>query len=191
MSLRGLIHTCTVQIRGQKQKLTIKTGTSAITAGMVLTGGTSHATATVETYTHTSGSWAGGDEAGYCILINITGTFQANEAVTGATTGAAVVNTIANYSGSDGKPAYYWANESTGVNCRFYSPNQDTTYIESGQVVKSPVKCMVGASVILTAVTRRLTTTDTGFSGTWTITGVVPRTNAVGIDHYEATLEAA
>lgn len=100
--------------------------------------------------------------------------------------------------GSDGRPIYTWANEATGANCRFYSPSRNyspsrkLTIIESGEVVNGPVKCMVGPLVILTPVTRRIVTTQTGYSGTWNITSVTPRCTMNGnIHHYEATLEEA
>lgn len=92
--------------------------------------------------------------------------------------------------GSDGRPVYTWANEATGANCRFYSPSRKLTIIESGEVVNGPVKCIVGPLVILTPATRRIVTTQTGFSGTWNITSVTPRCTMNGdIHHYEATLE--
>lgn len=52
-------------------------GTYEILEGDVVTGATSAATATVRRVNLTSGTWGGGDAAGYLVLYGQTGTFQA------------------------------------------------------------------------------------------------------------------
>jgi hypothetical protein len=64
-------------------------GTANFTAGLVVTGGTSGATATIHN-DNTSGS--NPVILGTLVLTNIVGTFADNEAITDSSTGAAVVN---------------------------------------------------------------------------------------------------
>ena len=52
------------------------------TAGATATGVTSGATGKVGFVVVTTGSWAGGDAAGYIILFNVVGTFDNNETIT-------------------------------------------------------------------------------------------------------------
>lgn len=65
-------------------------GTTEITAGSRIKGATSGATAIVEAVLPYSGTWAGGDIAGFFIVRDVTGTFQSencyidNDDVTGS-----------------------------------------------------------------------------------------------------------
>lgn len=52
-------------------------GTTAIVEGDTIKGATSGATATVERIVKLTGTWSGGDAAGYMVLSGQTGTFQA------------------------------------------------------------------------------------------------------------------
>lgn len=51
-------------------------GTTEVTAGMKIKGATSGATARVKEVLLSSGTWAGGDAAGFLILDNVSGTFS-------------------------------------------------------------------------------------------------------------------
>lgn len=55
-------------------------GTTEITAGCTVKGATSGATATVETVLLYSGTWAGGDAAGFLIVRDVVGTFSSEAA---------------------------------------------------------------------------------------------------------------
>lgn len=66
-------------------------GTTEIAEGDTITGATSSATADVERVVLTSGSWAGGDAAGYLYLSNQSGTFQAENLDVGASTNLATI----------------------------------------------------------------------------------------------------
>lgn len=80
-------------------------GTTEITAGSVIKGATSNATAVVRQVLLASGTWAGGDAAGFFILENVSGTFASeavyiyNDSTSGAddATGAAVVTPNIDY----------------------------------------------------------------------------------------------
>lgn len=74
-------------------------GTSAISAGETVTGGTSAATGTVGRVILTSGTWGGGTAAGRLILTAKTGNFGAAETITSAggsatTSGTQTANTL-------------------------------------------------------------------------------------------------
>lgn len=71
--------------------LNFDAGSADFAATNIVTGGTSGATGEVLVVSVTSGTWGGGDAAGYLVLFNVVGTFQNNEAIT-ATGAAAVVN---------------------------------------------------------------------------------------------------
>lgn len=71
-------------------------GASTPVATETVTGGTSGATATLlATVEETSGSFAGADGAGYVAVYNVTGTFQAGEALTFSGGGTATSSTTA------------------------------------------------------------------------------------------------
>lgn len=66
-------------------------GTYEIAEGDTITGGTSGETATVERVQVTSGSWAGGDAAGYLTLSGPSGAFQAEDLDVGANANVATI----------------------------------------------------------------------------------------------------
>lgn len=66
-------------------------GTTEISDGDTITGATSGATATVTKVLKTSGTWAGGDAAGYLYLASQTGTFQAENLNVGASSNLATI----------------------------------------------------------------------------------------------------
>ena len=66
-------------------------GTTAIAEADTITGATSGATATVERVILQSGSWSGGDAAGYLILSGQTGTFQSENLDVGASPNLATI----------------------------------------------------------------------------------------------------
>lgn len=66
-------------------------GTFEITPGDVVTGATSSATAVVQALSLTSGAWASGTAAGTLYLINVSGTFEAENLNVGASTNVATI----------------------------------------------------------------------------------------------------
>ena len=66
-------------------------GTTEIAEGDVITGATSGAFATVTRVVKTSGTWAGGDAAGYFYFASQTGTFQAENLNVGVTLNLATI----------------------------------------------------------------------------------------------------
>lgn len=76
-------------------KLNFDGGTQDFAIGDIVTGGASSDFGEVLATIVTSGTWGGGNAAGYLILFNVTGgVFQDNETIT-ATGGAAVANGVA------------------------------------------------------------------------------------------------
>ncbi len=62
--------------------ITFDTGTATFNEGQTLTGGTSGATATIDRAILISGTYGGGDAAGYLVISSITGTFNSSETIT-------------------------------------------------------------------------------------------------------------
>lgn len=79
--------------------LNFDAGSADFAVADIVTGGTSLATGEVLVVSVTSGTWAGGNAAGYLILFNVVGTFQDNEAITAAGA-AAVANGVATERGA-------------------------------------------------------------------------------------------
>lgn len=77
-------------------------GTTEIVVGNTITGATSGATAVITRVVLQSGTWAGGDAAGYFIFTSQTGTFQAENIDVGASPNLA---TIAGDSSANSLPA--------------------------------------------------------------------------------------
>lgn len=77
-------------------------GSGAIATGQTVTGAISGATgiAAIDAVVE-SGSWAGGDAAGYLVLRSVSGTFQDNENLTVSAVVKAVTNGVAVLSGAD------------------------------------------------------------------------------------------
>lgn len=186
-----LPHTCSILVREQKQKLTIKVGTVAFTVGEIVTGAASHAHGIIESYTHTSGTWAGGDEAGYLIITDITGIFQTSEAITDPKGGTAQASGPATlHTDATGKPYYHWHVPTTSTACRFYTPGNKVIMLDSGVYVDKPLRIMVGSDATLVEIIYRILTTQAGYAGTYDISGVNVRSDGPGaIHHTEATLK--
>jgi hypothetical protein len=160
-----LIHSATLNSKRQNFLLSYDNGTAAFTAGKTLTGATSHATAIIVS--------AGSIASGSLQVHTITGTFQDNETITdnGTIPGSAKVNgTIAEAFDINEELAY--TTLSSTVACRFSSPresmrmgNRSTLYIVSTPSV-------VFASGTDVTEHDTLTSTETGFNGTFTINSI-------------------
>ncbi|MFA4971947.1 MAG: hypothetical protein WC683_04990 [bacterium] len=84
-----------------------------------------------------------------------------------------------------------WATEVGSVPCLFVPVTKRSYSTEQGEVVTCELLCFFRGTQILTEHSRRITTTQAGFSGTYDILAVVPA-SAVGskvIHHYEVALQ--
>src|SRR5690606_10650371 len=118
-------------------------GTAAFSEQDTLTGGTSGATATIERVVLTSGSFSDGDAAGFFVLSNLSGEFQASETITSAsgsaTNGAASEQAITLPSGGRYKflnHNFYGAAKSA----RMYFANGTGTAFEWDGEVLAPIR---------------------------------------------------
>lgn len=179
----GLIHTCTIQRRYPKQRLAFDGGTGTFTAGLTVTGESSGATGVISSVGGTVGS-------GYLVLQTIVGAFVDDETITDTGVGAATVNGAAiDYQNQSGEPGWYWSDDQTDIPCRFYYGGGRGRYRhEVGDVVDLPPKCILPATVSIASAGYRIVTTAPGFAGTYEIGKLIPRSNSVGLDHYEVKL---
>jgi len=72
-------------------------GTTEIVVGNTIVGATSGATALVEQVLEYSGTWAGGDAAGFLIVSNVVGTFGSENVKVGSGTNDATVTVNVNH----------------------------------------------------------------------------------------------
>lgn len=175
-----LIHSCTIQKRFQRQKLTYTAATGTPAVGQTVTGTTSHATAVIhQLFT------------GYLVVNTVVGTFTAGEPLTIGITWAATLGTQTNYTNSSGVKEYYWMDNQTGIPCRFDPPGKSPVVLNqlTGVFIAKPLSVVFPDTVTIAEVEYRIATTSTGFAGTYIIDPVVPCNNLTGIDHYEAALK--
>ncbi len=83
---------CESMFRGKTLAYT-SGGTHEVIAGDTLTGATSGATCLVESVVLTSGTWAGGDAAGYFYITDVVGTFQSENLDEGANPNVCTIST--------------------------------------------------------------------------------------------------
>lgn len=69
-------------------------GTFEVLAGHIIQGAVSGATAVIDSVTLSSGTWAGGDAAGYFRVTGVTGSFQSETLNVGANTDVAAVDGV-------------------------------------------------------------------------------------------------
>lgn len=184
----SLPHTCTIQRRYQKQKLSYAGGTAAFHTGATVTGGVSGATAVIDRIVGTTVS-------GYLILKTVSGTFQSGEAITdsgtphgSATTSAAAVG----YTNDSGEKEYYWSDDQTGVMCRFYSVRSRVVVLEAGQNPGMTPYVILPATVTVAHMEYRIKSAMAGYtptSGLYQIMSVKAPTNRFQIDHYTLELK--
>jgi hypothetical protein len=160
-----LIHSATLTAKQQQFTLAYDNGTAAFTAGKTLTGATSNATAIIVS--------TGTVASGTLTLHTISGTFLNDEAISdnGTVPGAARVNgTIAEKFDTNGELVY--SDVATTISCRFVGPQ------ESMRVGSRNVPYIVSTPRVLlpsgTAVSEgdTITSTETGFNGTFRVNSV-------------------
>lgn len=175
-----MIHTCTIQARMRVQRLDYSDGVGDAVIGQTVTGAESGATAVV----------AGVGEA-YLRVRGLSKPFVADEAVSTPTWSGTLVSQ-ADYANQSGEPAWYWADSETGVRCRFYvRDGQGRRRHDTGDIEDPTLRCMLPPTATVGEIGYRIATTEAGFAGTYAVKRLVPRSNARGLDHYEADLEEA
>ncbi len=186
-----LIHPATVHTRTRKKKLLYDGGTAAFTEGKTVKGGTSNATGVIDKVSGTVVS-------GHLVLITVSGTFQNDEVLTEtAGTGAAVANgTLSDYSNSYNQPEYYWVAAASTINVRFGklsgSPGSSAGAIvtSGGEILLGYVAAAIPNTTVLNEYDQ-LSTTATGWSGTYNVLSVSPVYEAGNtVSHYRAMLKA-
>ncbi|KPJ58503.1 MAG: hypothetical protein AMJ42_03165, partial [Deltaproteobacteria bacterium DG_8] len=87
----------------ENAELAFDNGTAEFNVGATLTGQTSGATGVIDKVTVNSGSWVGGDAAGYLTLSSVSGTFQDNETIVddGTSPGSALADGTIGWYGCD------------------------------------------------------------------------------------------
>lgn len=127
-------------------------GVTEIVTGNTITGATSGATARIGTVVKTSGTWAGGDAAGFFYFVSQTGTFQAEDLNVGASLNLATIadNSSAvsltpsgryefenyNFGGSASTTKMFAA---SGVHKAFQFDGTNFAYITTGMATDTPV----------------------------------------------------
>jgi hypothetical protein len=94
---------------------------------------------------------------------------------------------------SYGESAYTWATSASSVACRFYyaSRGEVSTRGEGGEGLADTLMLMLGSAVTIARDTYRITTTQSGYAGTYRIAAIRPRAGQTGaLHHYEVELEA-
>ena len=175
----GLAHTCTLQKRNRKKKFTYTNGAGTPTAGQTVTGGTSGATAVIDKVA-----------TGYIVVKTLVGAFTTNETIT-TTTFSGKLSAQADYLNQSGEYEYYWSNDQLLVPCRFYYSvlgGRGEGLHETGQLIDQPLKCALPPSCTVDALEYRVVSTVIGFTGTYDLATLYPRTGMSMINHYEAVL---
>jgi hypothetical protein len=77
-----MIHPVSIHRTYTDYVLNFITGTAEFTVGKTLTGFVSSATGIISSIVVTSGTWIGGDAAGYIVLYNVSGIYSSTETIT-------------------------------------------------------------------------------------------------------------
>lgn len=181
-------HACTVTSRSQRHTLAFTAGTAAIVAGHVITGATSHATATVISVTLTSGTWAGRNAAGSLLLHLVTGTFQA-EAITSTTGAATASGASVPVAGSLGTPTYQWS--SVATDCEFWDEKGEEAPVRiQGETPNHVPMVKIPPTIPIAPNTYRIVSTWPNYVGTFAVVAVTKAPGLYGsVHHYEVQLE--
>ena len=182
-------HTCTIQRRYQKQKLSYATGTQAFHAGATVTGGVSGATAVIDRI-------VGNATSGYLIVKTVTGTFNGTELLTdngSAPVGSATMNAAqVAYKNDSGEYEYYWKDDQLKVPARFYTMRSRVTVLTPGQFPGMTPYVMLYSTATIDHLNYRIKSTTPGFtpaSGIYQILSVKAPYNSMALDHYTLELK--
>jgi hypothetical protein len=193
----GMIHNCNILSSTQDQKLSFVSGSTAFAEGDLLAGEVSEASGTIKETVLESGSWTTGNAAGYLILSNVSGTFQAGETIHDEHLGASLTSgPVEPVTNGVGTPQL--TTTSTPSSCRFSQASRSggIQSLESGDYIVSepllflPKEAVIQEGDIVTSNVR-------GYTGPYkvvyvgTLYELFP--NASGeyeIDHLEVELKA-
>jgi hypothetical protein len=183
-------HTCTIQRRYQKQRLSYASGTAAFHTGATVSGGVSGATAVIDRIVGTAVS-------GYLVVKTVTGTFNGTETLTetvGATPhGSATMNAAqVAYKNDSGEYEYYWTDDQTVVPARFYTMRSRVTVLTPGQFPGMTPYVMLYSTATIDHLNYRIKSTTPGFlpaSGIYQILSVKAPYNSMALDHYTLELK--
>jgi hypothetical protein len=184
----SLPHTCTIQRRYQKQKLSFASGTAAFHIGATVTGGVSGATAVIDKISGTV-------TAGYLVLKNVSGIFQASELITdnGTPHGSATTSAIpAGYKNDSNEVEYWWQSDQTAVSCRFYTLRAKVTVLTAGQYPGLEPYVILPPTVTINPLDYRILSSTAGYtpaSGLYQILSIKAPYNRTSLDHYELELK--
>jgi hypothetical protein len=185
----ALPHTCTIQRRYQKQKLSYASGTVAFHAGATVTGGVSGATAVIDRVVGTV-------TAGYLIVKNVVLTFNGTEGLTdngSAPVGSATMNAAqTGYKNDSGEAEYYWIDHQTSVPARFYTMRSKVTVLTPGQFPGMTPYVILYPTVTLDHLNYRISSSTAGFtpaSGIYQILSIKAPYNSMALDHYTLELK--
>jgi len=189
----GMIHSCNVLSSTQDQKLEFVSGSAAFTIGALLRGSDSDATGTVKSVSMESGSWTTGDAAGYLILSNVSGIFQAGEAIYDERGGASYTSGQAEpHINGVGTPQF--TTTSTPYSCRFSQVNMSGGTITSqgsgDYIVSEPLLFLPGEAVVQEG--DLITSSTPGYNKTYRVMHVntLYELWSNAIDHLEVEIKA-
>jgi hypothetical protein len=180
-------HLCDIQRRYVKQKLTYSAGTGTPVVGQTIVGATSGKTAKIDVVA-----------SGYLVVEDLSGTFTPAETIRIGTspsyTFTATLTAQTDYRRSTGEYEFYWTSDQTSVRCRIYlsGGGRGVVILMPGATVEVPLKVALPNTInatTLTATEYRIVTTETGWSGTYSIERLDTRGGmSVRVDHFEATV---
>lgn len=176
----GLVHICTIQKRARKQKVSYSDGSGTPALKQTVTGGTSKSTGIIDAL-----------GTGYLVLKTLTGSFAVGETIT-TTTWSGKVTAQEDHTNQSGEYQYAWADDQTGVPCRFYWQNigQGAVVHEAGEIRDQRLKVIFPSSVTISQDEYRVVSSITGYTGTFRIARLLALTGlGGGIHHYEANLD--
>jgi hypothetical protein len=182
---------CTIQTRAKKQQLFFDGGVTAFVVGQTIEGAETGAKGLIDVVVLSTGTWAGGDAAGYVVLESIDGIFVDGEDIT-TETGEAVTNgTNVDYEMEEGGFDYYWVDNQADTPCRFFWKNVSYRLLESGETPSKTLVLWLPGTFPVEVGENRITTTEQAFAGQYNLVAAIPvMVQSVRPHHYECTLEA-
>ena len=205
----AMVHKCQVLTTSQDNKLNFTSGSVVFTTGATLTGAISDASGVIKTIALSSGSWAGGNAAGYLILYSVSGAFTSGETISddtltvdeeghttkpaGTATASGTLLPQTNAAGTPTTTTQTLPSDSTYYDCLFENISTSENYIsdsDAGQVIlSSPMVFLPSTATVQEG--DHVTTTQTNWSGTYKVQKVdAPEIPFSSIpDHKEAFLK--
>lgn len=192
----SMIHTCNIIKQVRDQKLGFAGGSSAYTVSNIVYGTVSNAEGKIKSWTLSSGSWTLGNAAGYIMISNVSGIFEAGEAleelvIPGNTGGSAHISSISPETNEVGTPVY--SSVSTKIDKCLFTKISITggaiVYQKSGPFVSKQLIVFLPSYVIVKQ-GDRISSIEPGFTDNYKVEDVdtLFEFNSTVIDHIEAYL---